>query len=174
MEAVCVLMNLKPDRKPDAGGKMIEDYWPTSLKLLGDFHFLDTLKAYDKDNISPPLIKKIREKYSSNPEFVPELIKNASTAAEGLCKWVRAMETYDRVAKIVAPKKASLKIAEEKLSVQMVKLNEKRAELRKILDKLADLNSEFDASKQKKGELEDNIEMCTEKLKRAEKLITGE
>ena len=83
------------------------------------------------------------------------------------------MDVYDRVAKVVAPKKASLKIADGRLSVQMVKLNEKRAQLKEILDKLADLNAEFDASKKKKGELEENIGICSQKLQRAEKLIAG-
>ena len=40
-------------------------------------------------------------------------------AAAGLCKWCFAMETYDRVAKIVAPKREALAIAEEKLAVTM-------------------------------------------------------
>ena len=83
------------------------------------------------------------------------------------------MDVYDRVAKVVAPKKESLKLADAKLSVQMVKLNEKRAQLKDILDKLAALNTEFDASKKKKKELEENIDICSEKLQRAEKLIAG-
>ena len=45
-------------------------------------------------------MKKIRAEYCSNPEFDPAKVKNASSAAEGLCKWVRAMEIYDRVAKV--------------------------------------------------------------------------
>ncbi len=61
------------------------------------------------------------------------MIKSASTACEGICKWVRAMEVYDRVAKLVAPKKAKLGEAEAELSVQMARLNEKRAELKEIL-----------------------------------------
>ena len=61
------------------------------------------------------------------------MIKSASTACEGLCQWVRAMEVYDRVAKVVAPKKVKLAEAEAELSVQMKKLNEKRAELKKVL-----------------------------------------
>ena len=61
------------------------------------------------------------------------MIKSASTACEGLCKWVRAMEVYDRVAKVVAPKKAKLAEAEGELATQMAKLNEKRAELKTIL-----------------------------------------
>jgi len=64
MESICVMFAIKSERKPDPSGtgKMIEDYWGPSLKLLGDFKFLDRLKAYDKDNIAPPVIKKIREK----------------------------------------------------------------------------------------------------------------
>ena len=42
------------------------------------------------------IMKQIRDKFIPNPEFVPEKIKNASTACEGLCKWVRAMDSYDK------------------------------------------------------------------------------
>ena len=39
-------------------------------------------------------------RYTPNPDFTPEVIQKVSTACEGLCKWVRAMEVYDRVAKV--------------------------------------------------------------------------
>lgn len=65
-------------------------------------------------------------------EFDPERIKNVSTACEGLCKWVRAMEVYDRVIKIVAPKKARLAEAEAELAAQMDTLNAKRAQLQEV------------------------------------------
>ena len=42
-------------------------------------------------------------------------------AAYGLCCWVRAMEAYDRVAKVVAPKKAKLAEAEAEFSELMVR-----------------------------------------------------
>ncbi|XP_003391067.2 PREDICTED: dynein heavy chain 3, axonemal-like [Amphimedon queenslandica] len=83
------------------------------------------------------------------------------------------MEVYDRVAKVVAPKKESLAIAEQELSVQMEKLNTKRAELKAVLDKLQSLNDEFDAMTAKKEQLEENIDICSKKLDRAEKLIDG-
>lgn len=67
-----------------------------------------------------------------NPDFNPDVVKAASTACEGLCRWVRAMEVYDRVAKVVAPKKAKLAIAQQELAVQMDKLNTKRAELKSV------------------------------------------
>lgn len=77
-------------------GKKIEDFWGPSKRVLGDMNFLKSLQSYDKDNIAPAIMKTIRQKYTSNPEFDPDKIRSASTAAEGLCKWVVAMESYDK------------------------------------------------------------------------------
>ena len=49
-----------------------------------------------QDNIPVSIMKTIRAKYSDNPDFDPDKIKVASTAAEGLSCWVLAMEKYDR------------------------------------------------------------------------------
>ncbi|MED6291229.1 Dynein heavy chain 3, axonemal, partial [Characodon lateralis] len=175
MESICVMMGIKPERKPDpsGSGKMIEDFWGPSKKLLADLRFLENLKTYDKDNIPVPFIKKIREKFIDHPDFQPSVIKNVSSACEGLCKWVRAMEVYERVNRIVAPKKERLKLAENELAVQMDMLAVKRAELKKVEDRLQSLNDELAAMIDKKKDLEDNIELCSQKLIRAEKLIGG-
>lgn len=45
-------------------------------------------------------MQKIRGEYLTNPEFDASKIAKASSAAEGLCKWIMAMEVYDRVAKV--------------------------------------------------------------------------
>ena len=192
IESVCVMKGIQPKRKPDLDnkGKLIDDYWAPGQQMLGDIKFLETLKTYDKDNIPGGIMKKIREKYVTNPYFDPNLVKKVknsfvqtilslsylnqvSTACEGLCKWVRAIEVYDRVIKIVAPKKAKLSEAETELANQMDKLNEKRAQLQQVTDKLQALNDEFAAMTKKKKDLEDNIELCSQKLDRAEKLIHG-
>ena len=67
MESVCVMLAIKPDRKPDptGTGRMVEDYWGPSQKLLSDMKFLDRLKAYDKDNIAVPIMDKIRNRLVS-------------------------------------------------------------------------------------------------------------
>ncbi|CAB3991140.1 dynein heavy chain 3, axonemal-like, partial [Paramuricea clavata] len=175
LEAVCVMKALKPERKPDpsGSGKMIEDYWGPSQKMLGDMKFLESLKNYDKDNISPAVMKKIRDKYIPHADFNPSVVRTVSSACEGLCKWVRALEVYDRVAKVVAPKKEKLAAAEAELAIQMKQLNAKRAELKEVEDKLQALNDQFDAMTTKKKDLEDNIDLCSKKLDRAEKLIGG-
>ena len=46
------------------------------------------------------------------------------------------MDVYDRVAKVVAPKKIKLAGAEAELAVQMEKLNVKRSQLQTVEDKL--------------------------------------
>lgn len=77
------------------------DYWGPSKRLLGDMNFLAMLKEYDRDNIPAHVMAKIRKEYITNPEFDPAKVANASSAAEGLCKWILAMEIYDRVAKVM-------------------------------------------------------------------------
>ncbi len=175
MEAVCVLKGIKADKinDPAGTGKKLDDFWGPSKRLLGDMKFLEHLKSYDKDNIPDNIIKTIRDKYIPNPDFKPERIANASTAAEGLCKWVIAIESYDKVAKIVAPKKIALAKAMEEYNTAMEALNKKRAALKVVQDKLQALTDELNANKQKKIDLENKVDLCTKKLERAEQLIGG-
>ena len=113
-------------------------------------NFLAALKEFDKDNIPEPIIKKIRQKYISNPDFDPEKIKNVSSACEGLCKWVRAIEVYDQVAKVVAPKRASLQKAESEFGGLMASLQQKQGELKEVTDKLDKLNQDLDTKQAEK------------------------
>ncbi|XP_006814570.1 dynein axonemal heavy chain 7-like [Saccoglossus kowalevskii] len=175
MEAICILKGIKPDRVPDpsGSGKKIEDFWGPSKRLLGDMKFLQSLHEYDKDNIPAPIMKILRTKYIPNPEFEPEKVRNASTAAEGLCRWARAMDSYDRVAKVVAPKKLKLKGAEAELATAMASLEKKRSALREVQEKLKKLQDKLEANKQKKADLEFQVDLCSKKLERAEQLIGG-
>ena len=174
MEAVCVLKGVKPERVQDpTSGQIVDDYWPSSIKVLGDMKFLEHLKTFDKDNIPQAYMKLIRERFMNDRRFQPEVIKKVSTACEGLCRWVRAMEVYDRVIKVVAPKKAMLAEAEAELAAQMETLNAKRTLLQEVTDKLQTLNDEFAECMREKKKLEDQIDHCMQKLDRAEKLLGG-
>lgn len=51
-------------------------------------------------HLQPVIMEKIRSEYVPLPEFDPVNVAKASSAAEGLCKWVLAMELYDRTAKV--------------------------------------------------------------------------
>ena len=128
---------------------------------------------YDKDNIPAATIKKIRDKYVPMENFNSDAVAKVSTACEGMIKWVLAMEVYERVNKVVIPKKQKLAEAEKELGEQMALLKLKQAELKEVVDKLTAMENDFAAKKAKLKELEDNINLCKIKLGRAEQLIAG-
>jgi dynein heavy chain len=69
-------------------------------------------------------------------------IKNASGALVAVRIWVMAMVTYHEVLKIVNPKRALAAEMSQKLEVVMKALNEKRAQVKAINDKLDKLSAE--------------------------------
>jgi hypothetical protein len=91
MEAVCIMFDLKPDRvASDDGKSKVNDYWKPAQKLLADMRFLQNCFEYDKDNIGPEIVAAIAP-FISSADFEPKVIEKVSRAANGLCKWVRAM-----------------------------------------------------------------------------------
>ncbi|BBM97612.1 dynein axonemal heavy chain [Marchantia polymorpha subsp. ruderalis] len=174
MEACCIMKEVKSKRIPDPNkpGAKIEDFWGPAQQMLADTQFLPSLKDFDKDNINPKIIEKIRP-YLLLPEFVPEVVQKASKAAYGLCCWVRAMESYDRVAKVVAPKKAKLAAAEAEFKELQTALAAKKAMLQEVQAKLQKLQEKLDIMEGKKALLEAEVNNCQKKLGRAEKLIGG-
>ncbi|OXU22263.1 hypothetical protein TSAR_003308 [Trichomalopsis sarcophagae] len=174
MAAVCVMMNVPPDRINDpTTGRKILDYWGPSKRILSDMKFLDYLRDYDKDNIPVNIMQTIKKIYLTDKNFEPSKVAKASQAAEGLCKWVRAMVLYDRVIKIVAPKKAKLAEAELSYEETMNFLKEKREMLAELNERLAALNEQLAETLERKIDLESQVTLCRNKLIRAEKLISG-
>jgi len=51
-------------------------------------NFLQNLKDFDKDNIKPDVMAKLRKEYICLKDFKPNIVAKASSAAEGLCKWI--------------------------------------------------------------------------------------
>ncbi|EKX45970.1 hypothetical protein GUITHDRAFT_94428 [Guillardia theta CCMP2712] len=173
MEGVCIMLQIKPDKVMSEDGKTkIDDYWKPSQKLLGEPNFMQQLIEYDKDNIPPAVIAKIKT-YIALPDFMPNVIEKQSKAATGLCKWVRAMEVYDKVAKVVEPKRIALKEAQDALAIMMADLHEKQDALRQVLDKIAKLEADFKAANEEKVSLANQVDLCEKKLVRAGKLISG-
>jgi len=174
-KAVCILQDIKPVRIPDPDDptKRIMDYWGPSQKMLANANFIQSLMNYDKDNMNPKLVAEIQRDFVEHPDFSPEIIAKASKAAEGMVRWVLAMITYDRVAKIVAPKKAALLEAEAKLGVALAALKQKTDALKEVEDDLANLENALASAKQKKFDLETQATNCGLKIGRANELIDG-
>jgi len=75
MAGVCVIKGINPDRINDpTTGKKILDYWGPSKRLLGDMNFLQSLKDFDKDNINPEIMKRIRKDFIPHKDFQPRIV----------------------------------------------------------------------------------------------------
>nr|CAD7400377.1 unnamed protein product [Timema cristinae] len=166
--------DVKPDRVPDPGtGRMIDDYWGPSKRILGDLKFLESLVQFDKDHIPIRVIKQLEEKILPDENFDPDKVKTASSAAEGLCKWVLAICKYDKVAKVIAPKREALEKAQTEFSVAMAALEIKRAQLREVEEKLSKLEAVLEENKRRYANLQAEVDENTKQLQRAEELIGG-
>uniref|UniRef100_A0A663MAG9 Dynein axonemal heavy chain 12 n=1 Tax=Athene cunicularia TaxID=194338 RepID=A0A663MAG9_ATHCN len=170
MAAVCVMKDIKPEKIADPSETRGKVKCQTIVSNKSVIHvFLNTEHLFNKED-NP---RSIRAEYLTNPEFDPEKVSKASSAAEGLCKWIMAMEVYDRVAKVVAPKKDRLREAQQSLAETLTLLNQKREELAAVENRLAALEQTFTEKTEEKTRLEFQVDLCAKKLKRAEKLIGG-
>ena len=84
-----------------------------------------------------------------------------------------AIDMYEKVAKNIAPKRESLTKAEADYQESLEQLNMKKENLRDAQEKLKNVQEDLQQKKQKKAELENEVDLCTRKLERAEQLITG-
>lgn len=134
-------------------------------------NFLEKLKEYDKDSIPVKVMDDIRKTYLTNPNFKPSIVAKASSAAQGLCKWIIALDKYDRVVKIVAPKKEKLEIADAEFKETMAILTEKRNEVKALQDRLDSLKERLEDTIINKEKLLAEVALCQSKLIKAEKLI---
>lgn len=135
--------------------------------------FLESLLLYDKDNVPEKIMTKIRTTILTNPDFDPERVRHVSTACEGLCRWVIALSEYDKVAKVVAPKKEALAQAEGDYAVAMKQLNFKRSQLQEVQERLTKLQKVLAQREAEYKAMTDEVLDCEEKLRRAKELIGG-
>ena len=147
--------------------------WEQAKKELGKPDFLNTLMNYDKDkHLNDELLKKIK-KFVDNPDYEPENIGKVSGAAKGLCQWVHAMYVYGGVNKEVAPKKRKLENAQKALEKKQKALAAAEEKLQAVLDKVKALQDKYEESTGNKKALEDEFEDLSQKLARAETLVSG-
>jgi dynein heavy chain len=78
--------------------------WASAKFVLGDTDFLKKLQQYEKDKISDALLKKLKE-YVEHPDFVPEKVATQSKVCKSMCMWVRAVDMYAKIYRVVEPKR---------------------------------------------------------------------
>ena len=87
--------------------------WAESKRQLGEQSFINDLINFDKENMSDKTLKRISQ-VVSKPDFSPMIVGRVSGAAKSLCQWVRAMEVYGRIYRVVEPKRKVRHIEKER------------------------------------------------------------
>ncbi|WIA13579.1 hypothetical protein OEZ85_007146 [Tetradesmus obliquus] len=159
MEAVCILKQEKPD-------------WDTAKRVLGDVNFMRSLEDFDKDNIPDAVIKKLR-RYIDDPNYQPDVVAKQSRAAMSLCMWTRAMDVYNRVAKVVEPKRQKLREAEAQLEQANAQLQEKQDALAAVVSRVNSLKKQLADAQSEQCKLNDQVDLTRKRLERAGKLTSG-
>ncbi|GBF88264.1 dynein heavy chain axonemal protein, partial [Raphidocelis subcapitata] len=159
LEAVCILKQEKPD-------------WDTAKRILGDVNFMRSLEEFDKDNIPDGVVKRLR-RYIDDPNFTPESVAKQSKAAMSLCMWTRAMDVYNRVAKVVEPKRQALHAAQEQLDSANAALEEKQSALRAVVDRVEGLRRQLAETQAEQKRLNEQADLTRKRLERAGKLTSG-
>ncbi|TMW64648.1 hypothetical protein Poli38472_011528 [Pythium oligandrum] len=106
LDAICVMFKVDPT-------------WENARKILGDSNIVNTMLAYDKDNIMPETLARIDSTYMSDPRFVREEVEKQSVAASMMVVWVRAMFQYATARHQVLPTLEKLEQAQSRLRLLM-------------------------------------------------------
>uniref|UniRef100_A0A8C9P5P1 Dynein axonemal heavy chain 2 n=1 Tax=Spermophilus dauricus TaxID=99837 RepID=A0A8C9P5P1_SPEDA len=149
-----------------------EPTWAEAKRQLGEQNFIKSLINFDKDNISDKVLKKIGA-YCAQPDFQPDIIGRVALAAKSLCMWVRAMELYGRLYRVVEPKRIRMNAALAQLQEKQAALAEAQEKLREVAEKLEMLKKQYDEKLAQKEELRKKSEEMELKLERAGMLVSG-
>ncbi|WIA17601.1 hypothetical protein OEZ85_014416 [Tetradesmus obliquus] len=182
MEGVCILLQEKTD-------------WDSAKRVLGDATFIDRLISYDKDNITERIRRELRRvvadpaftpdqdnikerirhelrRVVADPAVTPDQVGKQSKAAMSMCLWVRAMDTYATVYRIVEPKRQILATAQAALDASNAILAEKQAQLKAIREKVAALQQQLADTQRELASLQFQADLCGKRLGRAGKLTS--
>ncbi|KAJ8943600.1 hypothetical protein NQ318_006602 [Aromia moschata] len=163
MESICLLLGSKID-------------WASAKIVLGDPNFLKKLQEYDKDHIPETALKKLKA-YVDHPDFMPDKIAKVSKACKSMCMWVRAMDMYAKIYKVVEPKrkKANVDMSDiggcrEGAQRSDGRATRKQRQLADVEAKLARLEAQSNQAIEDREALLNNMALTSARLDRAGRL----
>jgi len=150
-------------------------YAQYSIPMMSDVNFLKTIQEFGvlgKDKINEETVEFLCPLIELE-DFLPQVAKNASAAAEGLCIWVCAMKSYYGASKVVKPKMEALAIAEGQMEAANKALAAAEERLQECEGRLAELKAMFEAQMAEKRRIEDGANALARKMNQASELING-
>jgi len=150
-----------------------DSYETYAKKFMVDPDFIKILLSFateEKDNINEETMEFL-EPYLVVNDFNADRAKTVSSAAEGLCRWVRAMADYHRASLEVGPKLEQLQLKSNQFNMAMSKLNAAKATSQAAQDEVDKMSEQFAATMREKAALEQKAKETQEKMVAASALI---
>ena len=149
-----------------------EPTWAEAKRHLGQGDFIQQLIDFEKDKMTDKTLKKVAQ-YCANSEFQPEIVGKVSSAAKSLCLWVRAMEVYGRIFRVIEPKRKRLNEATSLLAEKQAILADAEQKLNAVNELMNNLKMQYEEKLAEKVRLEKEAKITEEKLHRAGMLVDG-
>jgi dynein heavy chain, axonemal len=152
-----------------------EPSFKQALIMMSSPNFLNQLVDFGnkgKDRMNDETIEFLSV-YIDVEQFTPSVAKNASSAAEGLCTYIRAMKSYHEASKIVKPKLDALAVAEGQMEAANKALAVAEGRLSVCVEKLAELQRLLEEQMNKKRSIENGALSLQKKMNQASALIFG-
>jgi len=124
----------------------------------------------EKNKINEETIELL-EPYLECKDFTAESARKVAGAAEGLCRWVRAMVDYHKASLIVQPKLAALEAKNQQYNAAIGKLRAAQASSAAAQQTVDELQNQFKETMRQKAVLEERARETLNKMDAATKLI---
>lgn len=116
-------------------GNMGKFDWPKTQKILAQMNFLDQLKQYNKDEIAPKILQRVRV-LTAKPEFDIPTMTKSSKAAGGLAKWCVSLKVYSDALTEIKPLREKQEKMMQQFAESQAAIASKEAEVKAIQTKL--------------------------------------
>ncbi|KAL7679175.1 putative AAA+ ATPase domain, dynein heavy chain region D6 P-loop domain-containing protein [Plasmopara halstedii] len=148
--------------------------WDNAKKMMAKVDvFKQSLEQYDKENIPPDVVARVEPLIREDPDFNFDKMKSKSVAAANLCVWVVNIITFHQIFLRVKPLMDTLDKARQtktEADLELAKVQKMVAEVEKHLHTL---QASFREATSEKAKVEDEAQVCQERLSLAERLVNG-
>jgi dynein heavy chain len=128
--------------------KTLQDWGAQQKMMKPPQNFIDSLKTYDKDNITDKMKADLKTPdLLNNPQFNFETMSRKSSAAANLANWVINVVKYNDIFVVVEPLKRSAEASK-------AESEQKGEELRVVQERVAEIIAAVNALKEKLAEAE--------------------
>ncbi|KAI0989482.1 hypothetical protein GJ496_007857, partial [Pomphorhynchus laevis] len=172
MTAICALLNVQPIKVKGVmsmhPGARTERYWEASKRLLENPNFIQTLRNFNKDNVTPDTINQLESYMHSDHVKVTETSK-VYEICNSLGNWVKCIYNYFFVKKVIDPINEEINYLLHKLEIYIQSADMKREKLVKLKSELKHSTDAAEKSNNDSKMMEDKMNSAVKNGREIEK-----